>query len=160
MTQVYLLAAALLVLTTSACVLAAWLFSSKKFKTLLAWIPLCLLAAASTFWTIDSMAGWPSSKMPSTFIPISYVTDGKVIHLWGMEKGTKVPRNFVQPYSKELHEQLEKAKQSAAKGSPMQLERGGKSEEGKAAGGEQSKGEWRLYDLRPAGPLPPKDGYN
>lgn len=154
--QLVLLSLGLTVLAVAGSVLAAWLYSDRKFKLLLIWIPLCLLASSGTYWTLRTVAGWPSEDLPDNFTPLAYKTDGKELQIWALEKGSTKPRNFVQPYDKDLHQMLEAAKQSAAAGKPKQIQRKGKNAglEGK---GEESAGEWKSYNLRTPESLPPKE---
>lgn len=148
-----LFAASLLLLVVLGSVIAAKLWSDRHLKKLLLWIPICLLAAAGTYKTVNGVMGWPSGEVPASFQLFDYRTDGKVIYIWGVEKGDTVPRTWKAPYDKQMHEQLEKGKQQVGQGKKMQLKKGDGKQDG--AGATQS-GEWRAHELYFQQQLPPK----
>jgi hypothetical protein len=137
-------AVSLFLLTVFGATIAAKLWSDTQFKKLLLWIPICLLAAVGTFKTINGVMGWPSEHLPLSFQLFDYRTDGKIVYVWGVEKGDKVPRTWKTPYDKKLHEELEHAKQEVGKGKKMQIEKQGPK---KSADGMISPGEWQAHEL-------------
>jgi hypothetical protein len=140
-------AASLLLLATLGSVIAAKLWSDQHLKKLLLWIPICLLAAVSTFKTIDGVMGWPSRHLPESFELLDYRSDGKVIYIWGVEKGSSVPRTWRTAYDKKLHEELEKGKQQVGQGKKVRLQRRGQGPDEVQRGQGDRSSEWVAHEL-------------
>lgn len=155
MSLVVIFTTSLLLLATLGAIIAARLWSDRHFKKLLVWIPICLLAAVSTFKTIDGVMGWPSGQLPPSFELLDYRTDGKIIFVWGIEKGDTNPRTWKTPYDKELHGALEKGKQEVSRGKKVQIKREeGARESGQSQG--DTSGRWAAHELFFQQPYPAK----
>lgn len=155
MSLLSIFATSLLVLAILGSVIAAKLWSERHLRYLLVWIPICLLAAVGTFKTINGVMGWPSGEVPPSFQLLDYRTDGKIIYVWGVEKGDTVPRTWKAPYDKQLHQELEKGKQEVSKGRKMQIARQDGAREARDGQGE-AIGRWIAHELFFQQHLPPK----
>lgn len=139
-----LFAAGLLLLAVLGIWLSVQLLREKHIKWLFLWIPLILLAASSTYFTIDAVMGQPSKNLPQVFSLLSYKVAGKTIYIWGVKKGEEAPRTWQVPYSKKMHEQLEGATKEIKGGGQAQMQRDG------------SQGEFKFHKFRPLENILPK----
>lgn len=93
------------------------LFQKKHFHILIIFIPIFLFWSVSSYFTIDSLSGWPTNyKIQKEFTLHSYKIQGKFIYVWITEDGNKLPRSHKIKYEKKLHSSLDKIKKSLKKG--------------------------------------------
>lgn len=138
--------AGLIALAAFAIWLAVRLVSDNNRKWLFLWVPIILLAAASTFFTIDAVMGLPSKNLPASFTLLSYTRTGNTLYVWGIEKGEKAPRTWVLPYSQKRHEELEKGMEAIKKGNRAEVT------------GADQQGTFMTHSFRPLEGVLPKKG--
>lgn len=108
-------------------------------------------------------AGWPSNaKVPAHAQlvwaeidePDAAVGDSGHIYLW-LDVGASAPRAFALPYSRTLHQQVQKAMNSVKRGQPMGVGRAAPGAHRGPHGGGRGVGRIRFYP-HPPQLLPPK----
>lgn len=116
-------------------------------------IPAMLYMAATTYFTIQSLYGWPTEQvMPKNFYVEWYKIDkpDNKIYIWISERN-KSPRNHVIPYSKEMADSLDRNRNRMAKRARVKGERGKKR-----ASGIENKVYKYKFIIRPENRLPEK----
>lgn len=136
--------------------LSAWIVLelldvSKKWIVI--YTPPLLIIASLTYFTIDGVRGWPSQNMPAEITFLDYRANGKIIYVWGIEKGATKPRTWEIPYTKYQHDQVEQAKQAAKAGRPTVLQRDARHQESDSVGESSLNYQFKLTEPQ----LPPKD---
>jgi hypothetical protein len=103
------------------------------------WIKLPTIVVTSLFtfivWhALDSFSGWPTAQMPPprALMLGSSVDEPRAIYVWLLVPSAPgpleyrpdggEPRAYRLPYSRELHEQVDRASKLASKGQPVELE--------------------------------------
>lgn len=138
--------AGLILLAVFAIWLAVRLVSDHHRRWLFLWVPVVLLAAASTYFTMSAVMGLPSRNLPASFTLLSYTKVADALYVWGIEKGEKVPRTWVLPYSRKKHEELEKGMEAIKKGNRAEVT------------GAHQQGEFMVHSFRPLDGVLPKKG--
>ena len=128
-------------------------------------LPAILATCLFTFavWdALDSFSGWPTAETPPTRALLlgSSVDEPRAIYLWLMTPPARglldyrsretEPRAYRVPYSRQLHEQVDRAAKLASKGEPVELRRT------QTEGGHEARLVVRRYRF-PATSLPRKE---
>jgi hypothetical protein len=112
------------------------------------WLKLGTIVVASSFtfavWdALDSFSGWPTEQhLPSRSLLLSSsVDEPKAIYVWvippsrsgplAYNADASEPRAYRLPYSRQLHEQLDRGTAMASKGQPIELRRTGANASGR-----------------------------
>ena len=135
-----------------------WLLSeivrAKMFVKVLITVPALLLLCVACFFTIQGALGLPAHQLPQELSLLKYRTDGHLIWVWGIEKGNTAPTSYEVPYTKQLHEQLEKGAQDNKQNGEgtAHLKKKGKG----TPGDQQSDAQFVEYQFNAAVSLPAK----
>lgn len=148
--MIFAFSISLLLLAVAGLFLAAHVLQRRMYKALFIIVPIVLIAAGSTFFTISGAMGLPSGSMPKDVRMLDYHTNGKDIWVWAIPKGGNVPRTYVFDYSKAAHEELQRGKELNQKGGMSALK--GKEN------GAGSDAPFVHHPIVPLKDLPPKDG--
>lgn len=138
-------------LTVLACLLI-WV-SLQHIRSLRFWflaIPFILILSASSYYTINGIVGWPTQVEPhgKQLLHWFIVEEKKSIYLWLEDPKAEhhAPRAHVIPYSRKMHEGLEKIRNDLAKDGPKMMDvrdkkptKGDGNGEGEDAGDGDSK---------------------
>jgi hypothetical protein len=93
----------------------------RAWRALFVLVPLALLLAAVTIYTVNAIMARPLTELPADeFTFLEYATDGQRIFIWLAVKGKDYPLTVERPYSRKLHEELEKARAGKKQGKRMQ----------------------------------------
>jgi hypothetical protein len=112
------------------------------------WVKLGAIVVASTFtfavWdALGSFSGWPTEQdLPSRSLLLSSsVDEPKAIYVWvippspsgvlAYKADTSEPRAYRLPYSRQLHEQLDRGTAMGTQGRPVELRRAGANTSGR-----------------------------
>jgi hypothetical protein len=114
---------------------------------------------------LGSFSGWPTDSGPPdrAMLVASSVDEPKAIYVWVIAPSghgpfvyrpdTGEPRAFRLPYSRELHEEIEKAAQMTARGQQVEIRRTTRNGQSGSSGHRPSRS-FRVYRLPP--PAPPR----
>ena len=136
-------------------VICLWLLieGRKSPKFLIWFIPLLLILVASTYFTYNSLLGYPKYEIPKKGLYLKHhIDEPNWIYLWVIDK-EQIPISYKIVYSREKHNALEGVKGKAEEGKFMVLgedeseEVGMEGEEGKdSAGGHTIGGDISFYE--------------
>jgi hypothetical protein len=149
------------------------LIELKRSIHLLYVIPLTIAFTLGSYFYLDSLFGYPVTKSNEVgFLLLSYHVgiEEEDIYLWVILKQETIPKAVVVPYSTEMHEKLEQAKQKMKEGRKITGEftegnainnQGSGLDDGvssSAGGTDKSRGgAFTLMELDLTSQLPPKD---
>lgn len=160
MEMLLMFVASLTLLTAGGLWLAVQLARAKMYRYLFIAVPLMLLAAVCSYFTIVGTMGWPTTTLPDEVQMLDYRTNGKLLWVWAVPKGGTKPRTFELPYTKKGHEELEQGKQKIGKGGTVMLKKPPKKnnndEQPNGSGGDL-EAPFVHHDFVPVDSLPPKD---
>lgn len=93
------------------------LYKKKYFYLLLFFIPIFLFWSVSSYFTIVSLAGWPTeSKIQNEFTLHQFIIQEDVIYLWITNDGLNIPRSHKIKYDEKLHKKLQQMSIELKKG--------------------------------------------
>ena len=145
-------------------IICLWLLieGRKSPKFLIWFIPLLLMLVSSTYFTYNSILGFPKFEVPKKGLYLKhYIDEPNWIYIWVIDK-EKIPISYKIVYSREKHNSLEGVKGKADEGKFMVLGEG-KTEEagmqgeedtsdsggGFTIGGDMSFYEWDYESMMP-----------
>lgn len=98
--------------------ISALILLTKRKIILLFFIPIMFILLASTVHTYSELLGFPTSRLlPEKFFVISHLVDEpKIIYLWVLKSGIKIPVAHQIPYNKKMHEQLDNLQKEIEEG--------------------------------------------
>ena len=148
----------LTIITISWIIISAiclWVLIEQRKKPifLFFFIPAFLLLTTSTFFTVKSLLGYPTTDLPKKkFTYISHLSDAPVkIFYWLMIDGESQPRAYVFPYTKQDQENADRAEGLKEEGIWVQGElsedgeQGESGSENEGAGGFTTGGALEFY---------------
>ena len=144
-------------------VICLWLLieGRKSPKFLIWFIPLLLILVTSTYFTYNSILGYPKFDIPKRGLYLKhYIDEPNWIYIWVIDK-ERIPMSYKIVYSRKSHNALEKVKGKTDEGKFMVLgdeaseEAGMEGEEaadsvgGLTIGGDVSFYEWEYKSMMP-----------
>jgi hypothetical protein len=134
----------LIVLAAMALAVLIWM-SKHQRRTLFIAVPVVLLFATTTIFSIHDLMGRPAGRLPSKdYMILDSWTDGKTIYVWHIEQGKRYPQTFELPYSTKKFKELQHAKRKRESGTPVM----GRGTTSPRKGGDSAENdELQLYDF-------------
>ena len=147
-------------------IICLWLLieGRKSPKFLIWFIPLLLVLVTSTYFTYNSILGYPRYDIPKKGLYLKhYIDEPNWIYVWVVYKN-KIPMSYKIDYSKKTHNALEGVKGKADEGKFMVLGEGKTEEAGMqgekdkdSAGGFTIGGDVNFYEWDYESMMPRKD---